>query len=284
MKKAKLIILAGQSNAVGVGYTKYLYKCVDEKTEKVFRDGYENVLINYCSHGIKSNGFVKTRINCTESAKDTFGPELGIAKNLTERYPDETFYIVKCAYGGTSLWHDWRSPSGKGEYCTNATDTEVPDIVASINSPNHPRCGWEYNTLVELLKNSIALLEKDGYEPEIKAFFWMQGESDAGVDILLNNYVGLYDALLSDFRSTFGNYIAKDCVFVDAGISEIWDNYQKMNEQKREYAQKQGSVFMSTIDLGLTTKTEPEEEPDIYHYDAKSVLILGENFAKNLKL
>ena len=42
MKKAKIIVLAGQSNAVGVGYTKYLSKHFDEETVAKFYVGYEN--------------------------------------------------------------------------------------------------------------------------------------------------------------------------------------------------------------------------------------------------
>ena len=83
MKKANVIVLAGQSNAVGVGYTKYLSKHFDDQTVRKFYEGYENVQIDYLSHGIKSGGFVKTTVNCTEAAKDTLGPELGIAKYLT---------------------------------------------------------------------------------------------------------------------------------------------------------------------------------------------------------
>lgn len=81
MKKANVLILAGPSNAVGVGYTKYLTKHFDAETIAKFYSGYENVLINYISHGIKSNGFVKTTVNCTEATKDTLG-EL-FAENLS---------------------------------------------------------------------------------------------------------------------------------------------------------------------------------------------------------
>ena len=69
MKDAKIIILAGQSNAVGVGFVKYLRKSFSEADIKQFTEGFDKILINYTSHDIKSEGFVKTRINCTEKSK-----------------------------------------------------------------------------------------------------------------------------------------------------------------------------------------------------------------------
>ena len=173
MKKAKIIILAGQSNAVGVGHVKYLPRHFTEEKVNQFKQGYDKILMNYYSHDMKSEGFVKTTINCAEKSKDTFGPEVGIADYLSEKYPDEKIFIVKCAVGGTNIFHDWLSPSNKGEYNKDAFgfgDTE---------SENYRKAGWHFNELIKILSESISILENQGYEPEICAFCWMQGESDA---------------------------------------------------------------------------------------------------------
>ena len=58
MKKAKVILLSGQSNAVGVGHIKYLPDYFDGETASKFKSGYENVLIRYISHNIKNQNFV----------------------------------------------------------------------------------------------------------------------------------------------------------------------------------------------------------------------------------
>ena len=283
MKKANLIVLAGQSNAVGVGYTKYLHKHFDEDTVAKFYSGYDNVLIHYFSHGIKSDGFVKTTVNCTEAAKDTLGPEVGIAKNLTERYPDEKFFIVKCAFGGATLFNDWLSPSCGEAYDPNSRADEYPDIVEALNSGKHPKGGWCYNELTSLLKDSIKMLEKAGYRPEIRAFFWMQGESDSYAQNLVADYIGRYDKLLKDFKESFTPYLT-ECVFVDAGISEKWLYYKELNAFKQTYAKLQGYKYLDTVSAGLTTVFEPEENPDTAHYDSNSIVQLGEMFAKKLTL
>ena len=47
MKKAKIIILAGQSNAVGVAHVKYLPRHFSEEKVAKFKEGYDGVLMNY---------------------------------------------------------------------------------------------------------------------------------------------------------------------------------------------------------------------------------------------
>ena len=84
MKKADVIILAGQSNAVGVGFCKYLPKHFSDEKAEEYRKGYEDIKINYFSHDKKSDGFVPVTFGCTELTKDTFGPELGMAEYMTE--------------------------------------------------------------------------------------------------------------------------------------------------------------------------------------------------------
>ena len=47
MKEARIIVLAGQSNAVGVGFTKYLPEHFDGDTVAAFHRGYERIRISY---------------------------------------------------------------------------------------------------------------------------------------------------------------------------------------------------------------------------------------------
>ena len=280
-KTANVIILAGQSNAVGVGFTKYLNRHFSPEQVAKFYEGYENVVINYRSHGIVSNGFVKTTVNCTEKAKDTLGPEVGIAKNLTKRYPNEKFFIVKCAFGGATICNDWLSPSNEGVYDPTSFARNCPDIVKALESGKHPKAGWCYNELVELLTESIDILKKEDYEPKIRAMFWMQGESDSYAKELVENYIPRYDMMIKDLQRQFSGLFS-GCIFVDAGISKRWLNYEELNAFKKEYAEKEGHRYIDTIKEGLTTEHEPLENPDTAHYDADSIVKLGELFAEKL--
>lgn len=277
-KIANIIILAGQSNAVGVGTVEYLPNNYGRDEVEQFTRGYEKVQIDYTSHDMKSNGFVNTSIRCTERTRDTFGPEVGMARKLAQMYPNDEFFIVKCAFGGSDMNSNWRSPASGVPFC----EEMVPDVEHAIHDPALWFPGWCYNALIRQLRESIERLKSKGYEPRIKAFCWMQGESDSAEDHCADPYIERYDGLLRDLQAAFPAYFSEDTTFVDAGISEIWDNYQRMNARKKAYAQEKGYRFIDTIAAGLTTKNEPFEAPDIYHYDCTSTIQLGELFVEEI--
>lgn len=270
MKNARIIILAGQSNAVGVGHVKCLSKHFSEEKIKEYHDGYENIQINYNSHDKKSNGFVKTTVGCTEVTKNTVGPEVGIAERLTELYPNEELFIVKCAFGGANLYHDWLSPSSREKI--EKDNEEVS------------RLGWCYDELIKILDESITVLKGRGYAPKICSFCWMQGESDAMTPDHVEEYTENYSNMLADLKSSFKEYM-DDCVYIDAGISEVWTHYKRINELKQEYAKAHKNCrYIDTVAYGLTTANEPEEEPDIAHYDSDCTIKLGRLFADEIQL
>jgi hypothetical protein len=277
MKKSKVILLSGQSNAVGVGHVKYLPKYFDEKTVSAFRNGYENVLIRYISHDIENEKFEAVRINQTEKNKDTLGPEVGIAKKLTEKYPHEQFFIIKCAFGGSDMHGGWRSPSSGVPY-----DPEMAvEPEKAIKDPAYRPAGWCYHEQIRVLDSGFAELKEMGYEIEVVAFCWMQGEADSASPQKADNYIFRYDSLLRDLRERYAPYF-ENCTYIDAGISEIWGNYEQMNARKKAYAEKNGYRFIDTVAAGFTTRNEPEENPDIAHYDLNCTVKLGELFAEEI--
>lgn len=282
MKKAKIIVLAGQSNAVGVGYVKYLKNsCTDAKI-KEYLNGYEKIKINYYSHDKKSDGFTATTTNCTEVHKDTIGPELGIAEYLNCKFPDEEFFIVKFAIGSTSLYRDFLSPSSGGYHNVQEFKNEYTNFINAFFTGKPLKAGWCYNGLASILKDSIEYLKENGYSPEIIGFCWMQGESDSYFLESVNNYKIYFDNFLNDLKNEFSQYFT-DCVFVDAGISEVWNCYKEINAFKKEYAKNHDNViYVDTIENGLTTQYEPIVAPDIYHYDSASVIKLGKLFIENI--
>ncbi len=282
MKRARVIVLSGQSNAVGVGYIKYLEKNFTPAKIKEYLDGYENIKINYYSHNKKSDGFTAITTNCTELRNDTLGPEVGIAEHLNSVFPGDEYFIVKFAMGGACLTRDFLSPSSGGYYNVENFKNEYPNFMDTFFTGKPTKAGWCFNGLVSILKDSIAYLEEKGYCPEIIGFCWMQGESDAGSLENVNNYKVYFDNFINDFKNEFSQYIEK-CVFVDAGISEVWDYHREMNAFKENYAKEHNRfIYVNTIESGLTTKHEPIESPDIWHYDCESVIKLGKLFAKNI--
>lgn len=282
MKPATVIILAGQSNAVGVGHIAYLPRHFSPEKVREFEEGYPRVRIHYYSHDKKSDGFVPTGLGCTELSKETLGPEVGMAEWMTANAPDETFFIVKCAVGGTSLWRDWLSPSSGGAYDPEAFAESPEKAVYAINNGLPMPTGWCYNELVKLLRESLELLKDEGYDPVIRGFCWMQGEADACDAACTQAYGERYDCLLRDLTAAFAPYMA-DCTVVDAGISEVWPFYREMNDCKQHYARAhEACIYLDTLAHGLSTAKEPEGAVDTYHYDSDSVVKLGRLFAEAL--
>lgn len=282
MKQADIILLSGQSNAVGVGHVKCLPKHFCAEKVQEYLTGYSNVRINYYSHDKKSGGFVTTAAGCTEKSKDTLGPEVGIAEYFTGRFPEKELFIVKCAFGGMSLCRDFLSPSGGDAYDPTAYADQYEDILEAAFGGKPVRAGWCYNELVRLTHESIAALEAQGYAPKIRGFCWMQGENDACDPDATAQYIGRYDAMLQDLCAEFGAYI-DECIFVDAGISEQWPHYRELNAAKAQYAAAAPNRrYVDTIAAGLITAGEPEEEPDTYHYNSDCIVRLGQLFAEQI--
>ena len=258
-KEAKVIILAGQSNAAGCSRDEYLKKNVTAEQYAEYERGYDNVYINYYASATnESSGFVKCAARQGEGGV-CFGPELGLAEKLNELYPDETFFIVKYAWGGTNLYEQWRSPSGGN-------------------------AGPLYAGMVEYVNTSIRYLELKNYDVKIEAMCWMQGESDSLEEGHAVDYEVNLLNLIGDVRSDFSLYSSDDGIaFVDAYIAAtiFWKYYTVLNNSKQNVADSSPiNAVIDTIAHGLTVTGEPFDEPDIAHYDSLSEIKLGHLFAE----
>ena len=260
-KKATVILLGGQSNASGCSRDEYLRKNTTPEEYAKYEAGYDNVYINYYVSGSNvSEEFVKCGA-CQGENGGFFGPELGIADKLNELYPDRTFFIIKCAWGGTNLYEQWKSPSSFG------------------------KTGSLYNTFVSYVNTSLEYLVSKNYDIEIEAMCWMQGESDSVNLDVANNYDKNLKNFISDIRKEFSDYASDDGIaFVDAYICDAsiyWTYADEVNDAKRRVADSSPiNAVVDTVAAELTVSGEPEESPDIAHYDALSELKLGWMFAK----
>lgn len=272
---AKVIIMAGQSNMVGHSMVDRL---TDAQREK-YKAGFPNVLIlNSCNpynpNADKRNltdSFVPVTLGMGRIPDNTsawpggcFGPELGLAEYLSETYPDETFYLIKDATGGSTLSGKWCSPSSLSYMELDA----LPE-----NSL--------YAHLLDRVDTGMQLLRDQGTPAQIVALLWMQGENDA------NSYTAKYDTLWRNFISDLTaewnakGYVADNgLATVDGGITEYWTNYEILNAVKELWAAEYSKgYYIDVLAAGLVRK-----ETDPAHLDSDSMITLGRLFGEKLAL
>lgn len=263
-KKATVILLGGQSNASGCSLDEYLKKNVTPEKYEEYDKGYDNVYINYFVTGNnESKAFVKCGTRQGEQGL-CFGPELGLAEKLHEMYPDEMFFIIKYAWGGTDLHTKWLSPSSAG------------------------KTGDLYKHFVKFTQDSIAYLESKNYDVEIAGMCWMQGESDSFSVEHATDYEKRLSNFIKDIRKEFADVAADDGIaFIDATIAQnpaFWVYCDLVNKSKQAVAGASSlNVLIDTNAAGLICTEEPIEQPDIPHYDSMSQIKLGNLFGEALK-
>ena len=262
-KPVDVVVISGQSNAVGCTHAKCITRSIGAEAYSTYMTGYNDIKIAYdcwtkdegprfySQNKSKDETFVKVMLG-QGNGLGTFGPEIGIAEALHEKYADRLF-LIKYACGASNLKDDW----------------------AQKNSPMYPR-------LIEYVKKQMQNLVSMGYVPTIKAFCWMQGEGDSWdgyYQEYKDNLSGFAANIREDLKELSGN---KDVPFIDAGISNSkdWQYYRQVNNAKQEFAaQSENNIYIDTIAAGMHTNVEPFDTPDTCHYDTESEVLLGHLFA-----
>lgn len=269
LKKVDVILISGQSNAVGCTHNEYISMWDENGMEKYeeYMIGYEGIQIvydnwtkdwpgpNQITFGSqnKVSDFTKVKLGQGNSLK-TFGPEIGIAERMHGKY-DNKLFIIKFACGGSCLKDDWLAK----------------------NSQMYPR-------LINYVKMQMENLKKKGYDATLKAFCWMQGEGDS--------YPGYHSVYKDNLVTFVGNVRyelqeftgGKELPFIDAKINpdtSVWEYGPEVNEQKEAFAElSENNYLIDTVAEGLHTDQEPEPTADKCHYDSESEVKLGHLFAE----
>ena len=247
--KAHVIILSGQSNATGQSMVSFLEKTATASDLAEYKAGYNNVLINYYVDMGRSNNKFEPVTLGQGATREKFGPEVGIAQYLSKTYPTETFYIIKASISGAGIAKHFKEGDN------------------------------EYNFLIKSIDKGFKILEDQGLTPELFAFCWMQGETDALDGISANDYYDLESDLFNRILTRYAKYASKNGVAtIDAGISQFWSKHKIVNEHKQKYANEaQNRYFFDTQKEELTYKLENN---DPSHYDSQAMIKLGKLFGK----
>ncbi len=217
--KLKIFIVSGQSNMVGFGQVKgspgtmetYVKsnpkdygKLVDKSGKPVVRNDVWIVNLSYA--GKEKMGWLTTGYGGSDAH---IGPEYGFGFAMGDYY-DDPVLIIKSAWGGRSLCHNFLSPSS-AKYPTPKKDGDK---------------GFQYAEVLRHVKEITGNLKKyyPGYKGkgfEIVGFGWHQGWNDRisqpAVDVYEKNMVNF----VNDIRKDLG--IAKlPVVIANTGMGG-WD-------------------------------------------------------------
>ena len=190
--KLKVFVLAGQSNMQGHARVEtFDYIGDDPKTAPLLKmmrgkDGRpvvsDDVWISYLTAGRGEDGEADGPLTAgygarTNPAEDggKIGPEFTFGLTMGRKFK-EPVLIIKTAWGGKSLFYDFRPPSA-GVY-----QRSQQDIERDRNKPEGS--GHYYRLMVEHVRKTLGNIkgvvpgydEKQGYE--IAGFVWFQGWND----------------------------------------------------------------------------------------------------------
>ncbi len=255
--KAHVIILSGQSNAAGASYMDRFRENSPELMA-YYTAGFDNIYVYAdcteptLTQRLTTNGFVEAKMGGMSSYQTTYGPEVGLADYLSRTYPGETFYIIKAAVAGSSLADHWGDN------------------------------GVAYNFVDNHIGTALAELENMGLDPEIFAFLWLQGESDAdSITLRTKDYITRFESVTDRLEAKYADYMAEGgMAIVDASICEntVWNYAAIINQLKEQYAAlSQNRYFLDTNLPGIDTR---DENGDPMHYDSDAMIKIGEMYGE----
>ena len=254
----KVLLIGGQSNAVGVSQNAELRKKISAEKYQEYKNGYSNVQIMYdnCS-GNANATFENTKLGQAVNTA-AFGPELGIAEYLATNFPEEQFYIIKYAMGGSVLETQWY----------NAATGGIGELLVGFTN---------------FVNKGLAEIEAKGLTPKIIGFVWNQGESDAIWLPQSSRYYANQEGLVNYVRTTFDAYASvKGIAFFDAGIvGNIWNAYKNVNMQKYAFSLTSPiNFYIETTDYEIINTLE--ENNDVAHYDSLGMIKLGQLYGAEI--
>ncbi|HJN12979.1 MAG TPA: sialate O-acetylesterase [Pirellulaceae bacterium] len=249
-KAVRVFIFAGQSNMVGS----------DSKVKDINRfppfAGLENaqtgVKFSFCigrENKMKSEGWVDL-----QPVNNIVGPELSFARKVAQNI-DAPVAIIKCAAGGTHLGGDW--------------------------NPDQPEGFKMYPLALDLVKSSLAELDRQEIAYRIEGFMWHQGENDMFNKEYMSNYGENLKNFLARWRRdlktpTLKFYIGELCT------KTIWG----MDLRPRMYAISRGQRAVTGTDARAEYIPTSHIGVEIgggvglhYHYGTLGQLEHGVNYA-----
>lgn len=252
-KTAKVFVLAGQSNMEGKAQNSLLES---QATDARFKDFWANYRTGD-TWTVRDDVFVtffgrQGPLTIGYGSPQATGPELAFGWVVGE-YCKEPVLLIKTAWGGHSLYKNFRPPSAglpsEQELQAELAAAQKKQPAATIDEIK-AGYGDSYRKMLAEVKRVLA--EKDtlfpalaGYKPEIAGFFWFQGFNDQFGDAAPAAYEANMKHFIADVRKDLG---APKMPFVIAGIGTFGaDGTMKPKEDSGVAKVLQGQLAMNDV-------------------------------------
>jgi len=246
----RVFIFAGQSNMVGS----------DSKARDVQRFprylGLEKpqsgIRFSYCigrQNKMRSEGWTDL-----QPVNNVIGPELGFGQKVAW-YTGAPLAIIKCAAGGTHLGGDW--------------------------NPDEPIGFKMYPLALELVRDSLAELDKQNKKYRIEGFMWHQGENDMFNKDYMPNYGKNLKNFIAKWRADLDSphlkfYLGELCTKTIWGM-DLRPRMYTISQGQKEVARTDPLVeYVPTSHVGVEIGNPVGLH---YHYGTLGQLQHGENYA-----
>ncbi|MBE6537344.1 MAG: sialate O-acetylesterase [Ruminococcaceae bacterium] len=271
----EVYLMAGQSNAVGYGEVSEF-----TGTDSRFTNGFDNVL--YYGEGEHWDGeddkppleFVPTTVGLGQNPSRV-GAEIGIASALGDS--GKMNAIIKCAWGGTSIYNSTAETSLKRGTWTSPTYIAKHNISTEGN-----KCGRLYTWFLETVTRGLDMLKADGYTPVIKGIWWMQGEAETGSEKPAAAYNELLTTLINDMRADLTDITGIDQSALPFVMGEITRNPTATQPSHLNVVCQAQLDVAAALNNVFVVDTTGLAQQDAWHYTADSQVIIGERFVETV--
>jgi len=240
-----LFVLAGQSNMQGYQGDASRYPLDVKEYDK-------RILFYWVTPGESSSNdkWLTLQPQKGRFPAGHFGPEITFARNLYASGYNAA--VFKYSQPATSLANDWKSPGD----------------------------GGLYDNMVKELKNAVDQLAAQGKTVNIKAFIWVQGETDSESKRMSKKYKERLQKLIINFRNKVANNQSLPIVLgIDEGHPSVRKN-QEVIESHKSIAENNKNIKFSSM-IGLQKADSTHLTPDGLQYHGNRLFDTFHQIVKN---
>jgi len=279
--KLQVFILAGQSNMEGQGvvsmdHAKYYnggkgnlvwsmaHSATKERMQHLKDDDGEWAVRNDVEISFKAKGTVRKgalTVGYTGyGGSSHIGPELEFGHVMGD-FLEEPILLIKTAWGGKSLYKDFRPPSSGGEV------------------------GPYYTQMIQEIRDALEALGDEEYE--IRGFVWMQGWNDMCTQPAVPEYADNLINLAKDIRREFKTPRLPIIIgeLGNGGAAKPGSGMQKFRDAQRHGAESiENALFVRTQDFARPRELSPNIGHGHHWYgNAESYFLIGHALGEGMK-